>query len=125
MSSREGSGNAPGWGFGLTDAKRRPKKALATVAQLYQGDLYRTRRSSWPLVSVIVCCYNAAGTLDECLRSLEKLEYPRYEVIVVDDGSTDDTHKIANQYDFRCIRVPNGGLSNAVSWIKTWFSPSS
>ena len=102
-----------GWGFGLTDAQRRPKEALATVAQLYQGDLYRTRRSSWPLVSVIVCCYNAAATLDECLRSLEKLEYPRYEVIVVDDGSTDATHKIASRYDFRCIRVPNGGLSNA------------
>ena len=99
------------WGFGLTDAKRRPKKALATVAQLYQGDLYRTRRTSWPLVSVIVCCYNAAATLDECLRSLEKLEYPRYEVIVVDDGSTDATHQIASQYDFRCIRVANGGLS--------------
>jgi GT2 family glycosyltransferase len=101
------------WGFGITDAKRRPKKALATVAQLYQGDLYRTRRSSWPFVSVIVCCYNAATTLNECLRSLEKLEYPRYEVIVVDDGSTDGTHEIAAKYDFRCIRVPNSGLSEA------------
>jgi O-antigen biosynthesis protein len=102
-----------GWGFGITDAKRRPKRALARVAQLYQGDLYRTRRSSWPFVSVIVCCYNAAATIDECLRSLEKLEYPRYEVIIVDDGSSDGTHEIAGKYDFRCIRVPNGGLSQA------------
>lgn len=102
-----------GWAFGLTDAQRRPKKALATIAQLYRGDLYRTRRTKWPLVSVIVCCYNAASTLDECLRSLQKLEYPRYEVIVVDDGSLDGTHEIAAKYNVCCIRVPNGGLSKA------------
>ena len=102
-----------GWAFGLTDSDRRPKQALSTVAQLYKGDLYRTRRTSWPMVSVIVCCYNAVATLDECLRSLEKLEYPRYEVIVVDDGSSDGTHEIAGKFDCRCIRVPNGGLSNA------------
>jgi glycosyltransferase involved in cell wall biosynthesis len=66
-----------------------------------------------PTVSVIVCCYNAAATLDECLRSLAALDYPNYEVIVIDDGSTDGTHQIADQHPVRCIRVPNGGLSKA------------
>ena len=101
------------WAFGLTNAKRQPKKALATVAQLYRGDLYRVRRTAWPMVSVIVCCYNAAATLGECLQSLEKLEYPRYEVIVVDDGSNDGTHEIAGKHNVRCLRGPNGGLSKA------------
>lgn len=102
-----------GWSFGITDAKRRPKKALAAVKQIYSGDLYRTRKTPWPKVSVVVCCYNAATTLDECLRSLGQLAYPDFEVIVVDDGSKDGTHLIAEKHEMRCIRVPNGGLSKA------------
>jgi glycosyltransferase involved in cell wall biosynthesis len=105
--------NIQGWAFGLTDSERRPKKALAAVRDLYRGNLYRTRKKPWPLVSVVVCCYNAALTLDECLESLDRLEYPNYEVIVVDDGSKDNTHEIIQEYDVRCIRVPNGGLSKA------------
>jgi glycosyltransferase involved in cell wall biosynthesis len=102
-----------GWEFGLTDAQRRPKEALRAVQKIYCGDLYRTRKTEWPLVSVIVCCYNAAATLDECLKSLATLDYPNYEVIVIDDGSKDGTHLIAERYPLRCIRVPNGGLSRA------------
>src|SRR5687767_12316960 len=102
-----------GWCFGLTDAKRRPKRAFTAVQEIFRGDLYRTRRTAWPLVSVIVCCYNARATLDECVRSLDALNYPRYEVIVVDDGSTDGTHLIAATCNVQCVRVPNGGLSKA------------
>ena len=101
------------WAFGLTDARRLPKQALATVAQLYRGDLYRTRRTDWPFVTVVVCCFNAAATIDECLRSLVRLNYPHYEVIVVDDGSSDGTHERVAKYNVRCIRVRNGGLSKA------------
>jgi glycosyltransferase involved in cell wall biosynthesis len=102
-----------GWGFGITDVQRRPKPAFHAVQQIYKNDLYRARKTPWPKVSVIVCCYNAATTLEECLRSLDQLTYPDYEVIVVDDGSKDGTHLIAEKYETRCIRVPNGGLSRA------------
>lgn len=103
-----------GWAFGLTDAQRRPKPALQAVARIYRGNLYRTRvHSPWPKVSVVVCCYNAAATLGECLQSLLALEYPDYEVIVIDDGSTDGTHLIAEGNPVRCLRIPNGGLSHA------------
>lgn len=102
-----------GWAFGLTDAQRKPKESLRVVQQIYRGNHYRTRKTPWPKVSVVVCCYNAAPTLDECLRSLAALDYPDYEVIVIDDGSTDATHQIAANYPVRCIRVPNGGLSKA------------
>lgn len=102
-----------GWAFGLTDAQRRAKKSLNTVKEIFRGDLYKTRRKPWPLVSVIVCCYNAATTLDECLGSLAQLSYPNYEVIVIDDGSTDKTHLVAENHNVRLIRVPNGGLSKA------------
>lgn len=102
-----------GWTFGLTDSRRQPKPALSAVSDLYRGDLYDTRKKVWPRVSVVVCCFNAAPTLDECLASLERLQYPDYEVIVVDDGSTDRTAEIAAKYPFRLIQVPNGGLSKA------------
>ncbi len=102
-----------GWAFGITGADRRPKLALEAVSRIYRAGLYRFRTQPWPLVSVVVCCYNAAATLDECLRSLAKLGYPQYEVIVIDDGSRDGTHTIAEAHGMRCIRVPNGGLSRA------------
>lgn len=102
-----------GWSFGLTDAERRPKKAFTAVRDLYVGDLYRTRKKPWPMVSVVVCCYNAAQTIDQCLSSLSRLNYPKYEVIVVDDGCEDGTYDIVKKHNVQCVRVPNGGLSRA------------
>src|SRR5207244_778615 len=67
----------------------------------------------WPRISVVVCTYNGARTIRDCLDGLEQLAYPDYEVIVVDDGSTDSTAAIACQYDYRLIRTENRGLANA------------
>ena len=64
-------------------------------------------------MSVVVCAYNAADTLDDCLASLGRLRYPDFEVIVVNDGSRDETGDIARRYPVRVIDVPNGGLSAA------------
>lgn len=47
-----------------------------------------------PRVSVVVASYNGERTLKACLESLERLNYPDYEVILVDDGSTDATASI-------------------------------
>lgn len=44
-----------------------------------------------PFVSVIVPAYNEGVVLDNCLRSIARSTYDRYEIICVDDGSTDDT----------------------------------
>ena len=103
------------WKFGLVDDERRPKPALAAVSQVFAGAPFAPEaQQDWPLVSVVVCAYNAADTLDDCLRSLQALTYPRYEVIVVDDGSRDATPDIARRYpSVRLISQPNGGLSAA------------
>src|SRR5207248_9968185 len=67
----------------------------------------------WPKVSVIVCTFNGSRTLSECLGSFLWLEYPNYEVIVVNDGSTDATAKIAHSYGFRVRTTENQGLASA------------
>jgi glycosyltransferase involved in cell wall biosynthesis len=67
-----------------------------------------------PMVSVVICAYNAERTMRPCLESLNRLDYPNYEVVIVDDGSRDRTAEIAMDFpDFRLIRQPNKGLSVA------------
>ena len=103
------------WAFGLVDAERRPKPVLQSVADVFSSVPFsaaepRTR----PKVSVVVCAYNAAETLDECLTSLERLTYPDFEVIVVNDGSRDGTGAIARQHpSCRVIDLEHAGLSAA------------
>jgi glycosyltransferase involved in cell wall biosynthesis len=102
-----------GWSFGLTDGCRRPKAALETVSRVYRSSRYDLRGTPWPRVSIVVASYNGAATLDRCLDSLVRLDYPDYEVIVIDDGSRDATPQIARRYPVSCVSVPNGGLSRA------------
>lgn len=103
------------WKFGLVDADRQPKPALAAVAEAFREAPFPPEvRVAWPKVSVVVCAYNAADTIGDCLTSLTQLPYPDFEVIVVDDGSTDDTAAIATRFPIaRVISIPNGGLSAA------------
>ena len=101
------------WAFGLVDRDRRPKPSLAAVADSYAGVL-PPPLPRHPRVSVVVCAYNAERTMDRCLASLAALNYPDYEVIVVNDGSRDGTLDIARDHGFcRIISQPNKGLSVA------------
>ena len=71
-------------------------------------------RPTPPKISVVICAYNAERTMDACLASLRALRYPNYEVIVVNDGSTDRTLEIAQRYpEVRIISQENKGLSVA------------
>ncbi|HTZ76813.1 MAG TPA: glycosyltransferase [Stellaceae bacterium] len=101
------------WAFGLVDRDRHPKPAFAAVAERFQEPI-PPRLTRTPRVSVVVCSYNADRTMEDCLASLEKLTYPDYEVIVVNDGSTDRTLEIAERFPYcRIISQPNKGLSVA------------
>jgi GT2 family glycosyltransferase len=60
-----------------------------------------------------VCSYNGARTIRDCCEGLLRLEYPNFEVIVVNDVSTDATAEIVSPYSFRLISTENRGLSNA------------
>jgi glycosyltransferase involved in cell wall biosynthesis len=67
-----------------------------------------------PMVSVVICAYDAERTMRDCLESLRRLDYPNFEVVIVDDGSRDRTADISMDFpEFRLIRQPNKGLSVA------------
>jgi GT2 family glycosyltransferase/membrane protein implicated in regulation of membrane protease activity len=100
------------WGFGVTAEDRTPKPALASVTRAFATSP-QEEREDWPRMSVVVCGFNAADTLRDCLEGALELRYPDYEVIVVDDGSTDATSSIASEFPFRLIRTENQGLSKA------------
>ncbi len=85
------------WAFGLVDRERQPKPSFTAVQGPYTESLPpRLERS--PRVSVVVCAYDAERTMDDCLASLRTLNYPDYEVVVVNDGSTDRTLAIAEKH---------------------------
>lgn len=72
-------------------------------------------KDSLPLVSIIIPVYNSEAYLDACFMSVIKQTYKTLEVIVVNDGSTDDSLSIIRKYEqldnrFFCINKANGGL---------------
>ena len=105
------------WSFGLVRRDRSPKPAWETVKSLFYGEGSMTSRvklRDYPKASVVVCSYNGAKTLDRCLTSLKEINYPSYEVILVDDGSTDNTQEIAASHNWvKNVRQENKGLSFA------------
>jgi GT2 family glycosyltransferase/DNA-binding beta-propeller fold protein YncE len=103
------------WNFGLVDRERRLKPAAAAVSDAFdEAPFSHERQRGWPRVSVVVCAYNAADTLEDNLRSLEQLTYPNYEIVLVNDGSKDRTSEIGRRFaKVRVIDTPNAGLSAA------------
>ena len=109
-------GGAPvlDWAMGLTTRDRQPKPAWHVVQrQFRRAPAFPLPRT--PRVSVVVASYNGAHTLADCLASLERLRYPDYEILLVDDGSTDHTAEIAARFpSVRLLRHErNLGLSAA------------
>ena len=71
------------------------------------------------LISIIVPIYNVEEYLRECLDSIQKQTYPNFECIMVNDGSTDNSKQIAEEYlvdsRFKLINQSNQGLSAAIN----------
>lgn len=71
-----------------------------------------------PEISIIIPVYNAGKYLRQCLDSIIAQTFTDWECILVDDGSTDDSGSICDEYvqkdkRFRVIHKPNGGVSDA------------
>jgi cellulose synthase/poly-beta-1,6-N-acetylglucosamine synthase-like glycosyltransferase/peptidoglycan/xylan/chitin deacetylase (PgdA/CDA1 family) len=97
-------------------------RALAVVglARLHAARLPRQPRPEGfkPPVSIVVPAYNEAAGIEQAVRSLASSDYPEFEVIVVDDGSTDGTGELVDSLRLpgvRVIREPNKGKAEALN----------
>lgn len=71
-----------------------------------------------PLISIIVPVYNAEGTLNRCINSIIKQTFSNWELLLIDDGSTDQSYEICDEYAAKDQRIKafhkkNGGVSSA------------
>ena len=86
---QNGSEEVMDWDFGLIDRENAPKPALETFQQ---ADPEPPR--SEPLISVIVCTRNGRWRIGACLLAILKMTDRNFEIIVVDDGSDDQTSEL-------------------------------
>ncbi len=61
------------------------------------------------MISVIIPTYNSAGTLEKLLSSFGDSDFSDHEVIVVDDGSNDETARLLKRFPVRALKTPNNG----------------
>ncbi len=97
------------WSFGLTrrDGSAKPVlENLPETSDSFSGEL--------PKISVIICTRNGADRLPLCLKAAKALAYPDFEVIVVNDGSSDSTKDLLDRMDgIRVLHLEASGLSLA------------
>ncbi len=76
--------------------------------------MQKIKLKRYPTISVVIATYNSHNTLDLCLSSVRKQDYPqkKIEIIIADGGSKDDTPKIAKRFGCSVFRVP-AKLQNA------------
>jgi glycosyltransferase involved in cell wall biosynthesis len=100
---------------GITkDHGRAGNAEVARRSLLSESQKERSTDAARPLVTVVIPCYNQGHFLGEAIESILNQSYPHFEVIVVDDGSTDDTSEVAARYPgVRCVRQDNQGLAAA------------
>ncbi|GAB4374193.1 MAG: hypothetical protein Kow00121_18270 [Elainellaceae cyanobacterium] len=93
----------------VEDSRERLIAALNGAVELESSFAHRNQQ----LVSVIIPCYKQAHYLGEAIESVLTQTYSHYEIIVVDDGSPDNTAEVAARYPVRYIWQENQGLSGA------------
>jgi len=107
-----GGSSIDDWDFGIVDRDRNPKPALYTVKETMASAPF-ANNGILPFISVVVCSYNGSATIRDCLKGLQQLDYPAFEVIIVNDGSTDNLAEIVKEYPVKLITTVNRGLSSA------------
>lgn len=76
------------------------------------------RLDRYPYVSILVPAHNEENTIEGTIDSLIETSYPHKEIIVIDDGSEDDTYSVASKYvpQITLLSKKNGGKSSAINY---------
>ena len=85
--------------FQMSDGK------LNKTANILKNKFFELYKNNSPIVSVIMPCYNSVIYLKEAIDSILNQRYMNFELICIDDNSTDDTYKMLKEYEEKDIRV--------------------
>ncbi|MHA1832290.1 MAG: glycosyltransferase [Candidatus Helarchaeota archaeon] len=75
------------------------------------------KMNKFPSLSILIPAYNEEKTIGDTIKLIKKMKYPKkFEIIVINDGSTDDTGRVAKSFKgIKVIDKPNGGKANALN----------
>lgn len=99
-------------GASLPDPLKVP---MSEHADAYPGTIvapvtaHAATRDGAPNLSVIVPCYNSSAMLRRCLTAMRATDYDDYEVLIVDDGSTEDIESIVREFGYGYMRIDGPG----------------
>ena len=105
---------APSVKLNFTKRNRRNQTMRDDPVRKSKFEIYRKGPAMKPLVSILISAYNAEEWIGYTLQSAVAQTWPRKEIIVVDDGSTDGTVEIARRFASKGVTIfstKNGGLS--------------
>lgn len=70
------------------------------------------------LISIIIPCYNCENTIQQCIKSVFYQTYDNYEIICIDDGSTDNTIKKIEEFNYDNLRILSNSVNKGVSYSR-------
>ncbi len=102
----------------VIENKKNVKTEFPFVEEMPKQPYKKEYETEKDLLSIVIPYYNLGTTLPETIESIKKNEYKKYEIIIVNDGSTDKKSidvlkKYRNKKNIKVIDIENGGLANA------------
>lgn len=88
----------------------QPKTQSEIQSEIQQEIQLKNQPSALPLISIIIPVYNAAKFLDQTITSCLKQDYPHLEIILINDGSTDDSKIICEKYQKASATTPSSSI---------------
>ena len=88
----------------------QPEDQSEIQSEIQQEIQLKNQPSALPLISIIIPVYNAAKFLDQTITSCLKQDYPHLEIILINDGSTDDSKNICEKYQKASATTPSSSI---------------
>lgn len=90
--------------------ENQPETQSEIQSEIQQEIQLKNQPSALPLISIIIPVYNAAKFLDQTITSCLKQDYPHLEIILINDGSTDDSKNICEKYQKASAATPSSSI---------------